>query len=410
MRSLLLYSCFLLFIFPHHSYAQCLTNGTFSGACGSVVTASGLCPTWTDACGDGWVRSNGSPQMMPYTVAGENPTGFYAYMYSYKNTSVYGEGMFTPYNFVQGAAYEVKINFTTTGIDVAANYPADGTVVTYAANGLGQSPLTACDQEIPTISQKESIGVYSGLTPGTGQATADYTFIADNNYSQFWIFPYSARYVQYNLNLYRVQICQVCLSTVSLNSGGVLPTYIYAQDIEAGGGTGTETIQPTVATNLVASEEIDFLTGFQATVSTGGSLTASILPCNAGTGIQTTDYFDSLNIVTVNNPNTFDTTTAVARKTLNGTANSLVVADPAAVKLQVYPSVSNGVVNITGSLADLGNTDIVVSDESGRVVYRTHNAADLNIRLDLSNLSNGLYFILISNKAGTSTQKIIINK
>jgi hypothetical protein len=65
---------------------------------------------------------------------------------------------------------------------------------------------------------------------------------------------------------------------------------------------------------------------------------------------------------------------------------------------------------ITGSLSDLENADIMVSDEAGRNVYRSHNAENTTIQLDLGNLKNGLYFLQIRQGAKISNQKIIINR
>ncbi len=77
----------------------CLQNGSFANACTNVIVSShGDCPTWTDACGDGWVRSHGTPQMIFYNDG--NHSGFYAFMWAEHTSSTGtfydgGEGMFT---------------------------------------------------------------------------------------------------------------------------------------------------------------------------------------------------------------------------------------------------------------------------------------------------------------------------
>ena len=79
--------------------------------------------------------------------------------------------------------------------------------------------------------------------------------------------------------------------------------------------------------------------------------------------------------------------------------------------LQVYPTVSTGLVTVAGNSTSLGNADILVVDESGHTVYHLHNGENTTVNLYLGSLSNGLYFIRVNNGSGAVlTQRIIINK
>jgi hypothetical protein len=139
-------------------------------------------------------------------------------------------------------------------------------------------------------------------------------------------------------------------------------------------------------------------------------LTASIVPCGTnGATIIPDDYFDSLAIVSANQPG-FDST-AISNQLRAGQAAIPASSDSlSGSNLQIYPTVSSGSVTITGSTANLANAAIVVFDESGRTVYSTYNAAGTTIPLDLGNLVNGLYFVQVRQPAKVTTQKIIIIK
>lgn len=77
----------------------------------------------------------------------------------------------------------------------------------------------------------------------------------------------------------------------------------------------------------------------------------------------------------------------------------------------VYPTVSTGMVTVTGSQVDLGNADMLVVDQEGRIVYHLHNNGATTVNLYLGNLSNGLYFLRVNNGNGfIRTQKIIIGR
>ena len=80
--------------------------------------------------------------------------------------------------------------------------------------------------------------------------------------------------------------------------------------------------------------------------------------------------------------------------------------------LLVYPTITTGQVTITGSNADLANAAIIVTDESGRSVYRMYNrgATTTFVNLNLGNLGNGLYFVRVATVSKLKVQKIILLK
>jgi hypothetical protein len=181
-------------------------------------------------------------------------------------------------------------------------------------------------------------------------------------------------------------------NTITLNSstvpGGVLATgTTTAEVIFVGSGTsGFITTSPGSTTNLVAtapssflsSAKIVFSTNFQTNIGESGFFSANIAECGK---------------IDVSVP-----------------GGSPARLSPATPPLLVYPTVSTGAINITGSATDLSNANILVFDETGRTVFSLHNEANTTLYLDLGNLANGLYFMQIRQATKTTTQKIIINK
>jgi hypothetical protein len=425
MKLFIFFLGFILSISAEYSFGQCLTNGNFSGACTSTITlVGGTCPTWTDACGLGWVRSNGSPQMQPYS--GSTPDGtyssFYAYMYSFKtgngSSDTIGEGMFTPFTFSANTWYDVKIDFVTylnAGV-TPLTLNGYGYLMCYAANGLTQHTLDYCEDAVPRGGgiAIQSIGAYSGLTPppvvANGVNSQGFTFQANASFSQFWIYPYATSTEQYNVNLYRVQICPSCTATANYPTGS-LPITVAGATVTIGGGPSGTTAEPNPASNttITASQAIYLKPGFEASAIRTGSTIAKIVPCGGtGTMVTSVDNFDSTSIVSADPPE--PDTIAVTHNALNGQTTGFTGTDSSAGKLMVFPTVSSGVFTITGSPANLGNSNIIVVDQSGRIVYNTFNAAGTTLSLDLGNLANGLYFLLIRQPTKTTTQKIIISK
>jgi hypothetical protein len=427
MKPFILFLGFILSISTDYSFGQCLTNGNFSGACTSTITlGGGTCPTWTNACGLGWVRSNGTPQMQPYS--GSTPDGsyssFYAYMYSYIGTTFFtgdtvGEGMFTPFTFSQNTWYDVKIDFVTylnAGV-TPLTLNGYGYLMCYAANGLTQHTLDYCEDAVPRGGgiAIQPIGSYSGLTPPPvvpgGVNSQSFTFQANTSFSQFWIYPYGTSTEQYNVNLYRVQICPSCTATANYPTGS-LPITVAGATVTIGGGPSGTTAEPNPASNttITASQAIYLKPGFEASAIGTGSTIAKIVPCGGtGTLVTSVDDFDSTSIVSADPPE--PDTIAITRNAINGQVTGLTGTDSSAGgRLSVFPTVSSGAFTITGSPANLGNSNIIVLDQSGRILYRMYNTAATTIPIDLSSLSGGLYYIQIRQAGKMATLKIIISK
>ncbi|MDP4147913.1 MAG: hypothetical protein Q8927_03230 [Bacteroidota bacterium] len=411
MKSIILCLVAFLVISSVRLYGQnCLSNGSFPDACTAVVDASKPArTTWTDACGDGWVRSHGTPQIKTYTSPGGG-TAYCAYMWSSSNGGVVGEGMFTPTTFLPNHTYNVRIVFSTFS-------SVSGTVNVYAVNGLTQHPFDADAQSwdpVPSVgaANKKLIGSYTGGAVNNDDITFP-SFTPDKEYDQIWIYPSETSTSQYNLYVFLVDVCSYCDGAITYNSGTVPSGFtvsgsIYAGSSAGSGGSGTVTTATDQQTTFQASHAVYLQPSFQAAPATNAAaFYAYISDCNIALTIPTTpDHFDSLSGITL------DTTgeDAVSRQLLTGLGNSLNLPANSDANLTVFPTLGTGTLHIAGIPASFGNAEIMVSDGSGRTVFMLHNAGSTEILLDLGKLANGFYLLQIRNKYQCSIHKIIISK
>jgi hypothetical protein len=407
------------FLFPQWSFSQCQNIG-FPAICTTAVHV-GICSTWANGCGGGWTRSHGTPELKPYTVLVHPPTSttaYYAYMWSaiLAGPITRSEGMFAPYPFIANQTVQITVRASTslssgTGTGGVANF--------YATKGLTQGALVECGDAIPAIpaSQKQLIGQITGINNTLTDFTFTFTPSAGSSWTEIWMYPEANSSNQYNLSVFNIQICSSCSQTIVFNSGTVPSGQTTAAVISAGssagtGGSGTVTVASSQATSLIATTEVNLLQSFQATVTGTGSFSALINPCGYVPPMTTSDInFDSVNVAT---PPTLEVSSSQNLTGIIGSASSIfdldVDNDPNR-KLLIYPSISAGIVNISGSPLALTNSDLLIFDELGRTVYRMHNANSTTITMDLSNLRNGVYFLQIRSQSKPSvTKKFFISK
>ena len=387
MKALIIYLSLLFLISSDCLYAQCFVS-TFATACTNAISIDG-CPTWTDNCGDGWIRSHGTPNIGTYQYErkGQILTGYLAYMWSKSSTD--GEGMFTPYLFKKGHSYDVSIQVATSN--------TNGSIKLYAATGLVQGVLSHCGGA-PQNVFKVPIGEFSG--PTNGEITLSFVFTNNSpvDLTQIWIYPEGSG-VKHELYVKWVQACTSCDGDIIYNNGSVPTGITRVGTISAGstagsGGFGTVTVDGSTITNLYATKQINLLPEFHAT-ATGGTFTAKVYECYLlPQGRLETYNFKSIRPLT---PPTND---------LEKIPGPITES-----KINVYPSVSTGQVNITGSPQDLENVELTVFDQSGRKMLQIPKANYLDkATINLSHLNNGIYILQIRQQTKTITQKIILTK
>jgi len=80
--------------------------------------------------------------------------------------------------------------------------------------------------------------------------------------------------------------------------------------------------------------------------------------------------------------------------------------------VSLHPNPSNGIVNIIATLPNSQNLDITVHNSLGQVVSSSkHSGVTSNVfNLDLTNYSNGVYFVTINNGEEKIVKRLILNK
>lgn len=145
---------------------------------------------------NGWYVSHGSPSTgSPAPGGGSNGI----WMWSYSGG---GEGIYSCYRFVKDRTY--RICFWVQNTRNCWNNP--GNLMVYAANGLTGNGPGSTSIAVPASSQLIS----NSFTYSGSWVQVSYTFTANDNYSQLWIYPYrsgpSIDYLQYELHLDRIQV------------------------------------------------------------------------------------------------------------------------------------------------------------------------------------------------------------
>ncbi|WP_207622489.1 zinc-dependent metalloprotease [Niastella koreensis] len=136
------------------------------------------------------------------------------------------------------------------------------------------------------------------------------------------------------------------------------------------------------ASDAVATTEVVLQDGFQA--SDNSEFTARLINC-VGPSIVA----DNTAVVNTDESNVADSRSALA----------------------VYPTVTRGPVYISTDNSNLKNTEILVSDNSGRIVAKSvNNAGKKSITMNLSHLPNGLYIIQVKQAGKSITRKVIVQK
>lgn len=391
MKAIIFYIALLFLMTSDCVYGQqqgCIENDRFANACTRTVTISGTCPTWTDDCGDGWIRSHGTPNIgtYQYEIKGQIRTGYLAYMWSKSNSD--GEGMFTPYLFKRGHSYDVTLT-------VATGTNAAGSIKIFAANGLVQGALSKCGGPPPSNVYKVPIGEYAGST--NGEIDISFTFVNNSpvDLNQIWIYPEGTDGSQYELYVKWVEVCPSCSGEIVYNNGVINTETTRVGSISAGssagsGGSGVVMTDGTANIKFYATNSIRLLPEFKASVTTG-TFTAKVDQCYLLPARKETRK----SISPLVRP--YDDFQTITTKEEN--------------KLTIYPSVTSGQVYITASGQELQNAEILVFDQLGKKVLAVPKANySGKTAVNLGTLNNGIYILQVKQPTKTITQKVIVQK
>jgi|SRR5450432_744087 len=417
MKKLYIFLSSFILLIPH-SFSQC-QDVDFSSACLDYLQSQdqgGLCHSFKSPCNANWGRSHGSPDMAQYVILSKNGNinSFYVEMWSGGSGSTQiGEGIFYSYSFVQGIPVTITIHSATD----LANGSLNGRIAIYAVTGLVQPAMFNCGNALPHVPTQQLIGYITSLNPDVGTEYS-FNFVPNAAYNQFWIYPESLSTVgQFDMGLSDVQFCPGCSATLTYTSSSVIPAGILTGSVINAGsilGPGRpEAVinQPTTLTELSATNEVNLLPNFSATVSGNGIFSAIIHDCSYIPPISNTAInYDSVHYIPGTLPQEFSSTSllSIGKSTIenSNSASTEEIYD----KLSIFPTITAGTVNITGRKIDLVNSEIIVVDELGRVAFKETNGLNTSLTLNLSNLKNGLYFIQIKNSIKSETKKFIISK
>jgi hypothetical protein len=389
MKAIIFYIALLFLMTSDCLYGQqqgCIENDRFANACTRVVKSSDDCPTWTNDCGDGWVRSHGTPNIgtYQYEIKGQIRTGYFAYMWSTSNSE--GEGMYTPYVFLRGHSYDVTLTVATTN-DL-------GSIKIYAANGLVQGGLSGCGGNPLSLNVfKVPIGEYVGNT--NGEITISFTFVNNSimDLTQIWIYP-EGDGGKYETFVKWVEVCPSCSGEIVYNRSVDVPRTTRLGTITAGSTAGSGNsgvVQVAGNTNFYATNVIRLLPEFDAN-AINGTFTAKVDQC----------YLL---------PARMETRTPISRLVRPFDDFQSIKTSIQENKINIYPSVTTGPVYIIASQQDLQNAEIIVFDQLGKKVLAVPKANySGKAQINLGTLRNGIYILQIKQSTKTITQKVIVQK
>jgi hypothetical protein len=370
------------------STSGCLINGDFDQYCGNTVNIFG-CPTFDAGCVPNWTRSHGTPQIM---TPGPAATDNLAYMW-YAGSQSGGEGIFASYTFQRFQPYSVRVRLNAPGT-------TGGSIFIYAANSMTQGALTNCGDPIPSVPSKSLIAQINEFNVGWKEYTFSFT-PSDNTYSQLWIYPFTTSSAQFDLYVDYIFPCpDTCNGTVYYNNGVVPSGVTRAGNIFTGssagsGGSGLVTVSPTASTDLVASNQIQWLPDFNATVSSG-SFVSEIVPCNG------------LAARLANRPNTDVSRLYTRQDSISMAALHTALAGNKA--LSIYPNPVKDKLTIDLTAVSENRVTISIVNIQGQVVRTipitkpVYNAI-ARYEYDVSGLPQGIYFIKATGRQFSSVIK-----
>lgn len=143
---------------------------------------------------------------------------------------------------------------------------------------------------------------------------------------------------------------------------------------------GTGAVINDESSDAIATSEVILQNGFEAT--TNAEFTARIIDCTGSS--------------------------LMAENNSEESSNADQLADNKLI-LAVYPTITEGTVNISMDNTIDKQVEIVVTDNTGRMVFRLVNAGKKIVTLNLGHLTNGLYFVQVKQGEKMITRKVIIS-
>jgi Secretion system C-terminal sorting domain len=93
---------------------------------------------------------------------------------------------------------------------------------------------------------------------------------------------------------------------------------------------------------------------------------------------------------------------------VNGSSSSTLNGKSSNSKGIIYPSPASEVINIQFPIEYKGETDVMVFDIAGKVVFKEKFDAEFETKISTNNWLSGLYLVQLTNKQSQMTQKIMV--
>lgn len=296
----------------------------------------------------------------------------------------------------QGGYYTFATSGVNTDFQIVSDVPAQGNVVQLTGSATATNTRFMY-KNISTAWAARTVGndvINVEFDLFTGTATTS------KNSARLYIYSDdgSTALAGLSLNLETKAISGVAY----YDNAGTLGTYAF--NLGTAGAVVTLTantwVRVGVSYNTTTNEVIWKGPGFYAGVPGAGTISGAATPSEldylhgAGTGntISVTSRYDNL----------------VARA--SATENLLGKSDFNSVKATIANVYPNPVVDFASiNLVDAQINAITVTDINGRIVKTGNSNELLNAKIDLSNLTAGIYLMTIETDKGVSTEKIIKN-
>lgn len=382
----------LLLFFSGVATAQNI-NLNFPTMCAPSTLCNPLLNSYS--CGQGVAlrTTHGSPEFYVSVINGIELRGGL-------NSSglLHGEGFTLAYPFTAGRSYTIKIKHIGVPNSQAAPFPnlIAGFTNTPPRNNdgcsLGYLSLYDVNSSVP-------------ITVSSGENTASFNYAPTQTMFNLWLFSYASSFLE----------AALLVSAVEIIDNGVVPTGCY-QDAnfnfcDAGrvwnGSADVRAVNPI----SVGCDAFKTSTAPGAGAAFTRRFTAPTITLSPGFSASATDPNGAVRTLKIV-PSAAPCTQALrVESPITNFKNEATTAQPMLENVNIYPSPSRGLVNISLNSSELQQAAITVTDQSGRIVYQMRNKSEGNlVQLNLQHLSNGIYFIKVNAQNKVTVKKVLISK
>jgi hypothetical protein len=314
------------------------------------------------------------------------------------NGQYLSEGLAVAYLFKAGKSYTIKIKHKGLPTTQLVQYPYlyagfTNKPPTYN-DGCGLGPLASIDMDSPTK-----------ITNSKSESTSSFNFEPGKDFFHLWLLTSPLQFEETGLLLISVEIVD----------NGAPPTVTCYQDGTFdfcsktwNGSADVRAVNP-ITLNCDAFKSTSEPAAGTAFVRRFTAPSIRLTPGFIAYGIVNSGFaVRTLKIIPSATP---CTQTLRVGSFVSNVRTEISSENTELENVRIYPSPSNGLINIQFNRSELLNAEITVTDQSGRMVYKMRNKSESNgLQLDLQHLSNGIYFIKVNAQNKVAVKKVLISK